>query len=273
MAFRRSLNKQSIPFDTLGTTPFTDPDHYDVSLGGHRCDLKSFHLTRRQQIRCVRRDPGLLLQAPALVPLDQHAAEGHRDDDLYLFAFLLGPVAASLTETKKALRAGQPTFLIHPLPDAWARPVGWTPLDPLVFKSECPEPLWVEIGGQDAERRFVTQTLNLLPRTRTVLQENLYTVAYLRVKRLPEARLGLHSPLRGKPYLIQSFQWGNIWVYGMSIILVGWITRQEFHRKAQLLPAGIPTFQYARTKTKNLAVPMHTLHPLSELFALLRQGR
>src|SRR6185436_17020017 len=85
LAFRRYLSRQDIPFDVKGATPFTDPDRYDVSLGGHRCDLKSFLITHREQIKEMRRDAGILLQAPALVPSDQHAAEGHRDDDLYLF--------------------------------------------------------------------------------------------------------------------------------------------------------------------------------------------
>ena len=74
LAFRRHLTQNEIPFDVKGATPFTDPDRYDVSLGGHRCDVKSFLLTHRDQIQRVRRDPGLLLDAPALVPSDQDAA-------------------------------------------------------------------------------------------------------------------------------------------------------------------------------------------------------
>jgi len=42
LAFRRHLSQQDIPYDVKGATPFTDPDRYDVSLGGHRCDIKSF---------------------------------------------------------------------------------------------------------------------------------------------------------------------------------------------------------------------------------------
>ncbi len=94
LAFRRSLSEQGIPFKVLGATPFTHPDRYDVSLGGHRCDLKSFLITRRPQIaRHPAETRALVLQAPALLPLDQFAAEGRKPDDLYLFAFLLGVVA------------------------------------------------------------------------------------------------------------------------------------------------------------------------------------
>jgi len=108
LAFRRFLSEQTIPFGVLGAIPFTKPDRYDVSLGGHRCNLKSFLITHRPQITKLRQDPSLVLQAPALVPIDQFAAEGSKQDDLYLFAFLLGLLAAGREDMGKAAAAGQP---------------------------------------------------------------------------------------------------------------------------------------------------------------------
>lgn len=271
LAFRRYLGEQKVPFDVLGATPFTDPDRYDVSLGGHRCDLKSYHLSRRRQIAIVRREPALLLQAPALVPLDQYAAEGHQPDDLYLFAFLLGVTAASQEDAARAQAAGQPVYFIAPMPDDWARPVGWEPLEKLALKSECDRPLTVELGGQDGERRFVTRTLDLPPRKRVPFPEEWYTVAYLHVRERPEARIGLHSPRRGEAHIIQPHEWGNIWVYGMDIFLTGWMTHEEFRRKAYVLNAGMPTFQYARTRTKNLAVALPELEPIGPLLEKVRE--
>ena len=57
LAFRRYLSEQNIDFDVKGATPFTDPDHYDVALGGRRCDIKSFLITYREQIAEMRRNP------------------------------------------------------------------------------------------------------------------------------------------------------------------------------------------------------------------------
>jgi hypothetical protein len=265
LAFRHHLGEQGVPFDVLGATPFTDPDHYDVSLGGHRCDVKSYLISRRRQIALVRRDPGLLLQAPALVPIDQYTAEGHKPDDIYLFAFLLGVVAASQEDMNKALAAGKPAYLIHPMPDTWARPSGWVPLNKLALKSECDQTITVEIGGQDRERRFATRTLDLPPRTRIPVPDEWYSLAYVRALTKPEARIGLHSPMRGDVYLIPPIDWGNIWVYGMNIFLAGWISREDFRRKAYVLNAGMPTFQYYRTRTKNLAVSLSELEPLAPL--------
>ncbi len=270
LAFRRYLGEQAIPFDVLGATPFTHPDRYDVSLGGHRCDLKSFHISRRQQIAQLRQDPALVLQAPALVPLDQFAAEGHKPDDLYIFAFLLGVTAASQEDADKAVAAGQPTYLIHPLPDEWARPVNWIPLEKLALKSECETPITVEIGGQDAGREFVTATLELPPKKRVPVEQSFYSLAYIHAARRPEARIGLHSPLRVEAYIVPAHAWGNIWVYGMDILLTGWLTHEEYRRKAKVLNAGMRTLQYDRTRVKNLLVPMAELNPLTPLFDRVR---
>ena len=266
LAFRRYLAEQNIPFDVKGATPFTDPDRYDVSLGGRRCDIKSFLITYREQIAEMKRNPQAVLSAPALVPSDQNAAEGHSNHDLYLFAFLSGLVAASQDDLKKAIASNQPYYLIHAMPESWARPSVWNPLGRLAVKSEAGAPITIEIGGQDAGRELRTVTIEAPPGTRVVIPEEFYSLAYLRVHGLPEARIGIHSPARNETHLAGSLDWGNIWVYGMDILLAGWLTRGEFNRLAQPIREGARVFQYDRTRTKNLAVPVSDLKPLSELF-------
>ena len=273
LAFRRYLTEQGIPFDVVGAMPFTDPDRYDLSLGGHRCDMKSFLISRRSQISRIRRDPGLLLQAPALVPLDQFAAEGHSSQDIYLFAFLLALIAPSQTDLQKAITAGQPVYLIHPMPADWARPANWLPLDKLALKSECEAPITVEISGQDAERNFVTAALELPPRQRVPVEQSFYSLAYVHAAHKPGARIGLHSPARGEATIVPAHAWGNIWVYGMDILLTGYLTHEEFRRKAHVLPVGSRVFQYDQTRMKNLAVPISELETLAPLLEKVREWK
>jgi len=270
LAFRRSLTQKNIPFDIKGATPFTDPDRYDVALGGHRCDIKSFLISHREQITALHAEPGLLLKAPALVPFEQYSAEGNSDSDLYLFAFLAGLIAASPNDYQKALDANQPTYLIHTMPKTWVQPHTWIPLGPLALKSESDETLRLEIGGQNSDRDFRTCKLELPPRTRVSANENFYSLAYIHVDSKPRGRLGIHSPTRKETYLIESIAWNNIWVYGMDIYLAGWITRQEFRRRASLIPEGSLVFQYRQTRTKNLAVAVADLRPMNELFERLQ---
>jgi hypothetical protein len=266
LAFRRQLSERDIPYDVKGATPFTDPDRYDVSLGGHRCDIKSYLISRRDQISSLRTQPELLLKAPALVPSDQHAADGHRDDDLYLFAFLTGLIAASQADLGKALEAGQPAYLVHAMDRAWSKPVNWQPINPLTLKSESDQTLTVEIGGQAQGREFLTRTLELPPRTRVKVEDTFFAVASIHVDNLPQARVGIHSPYMGETYLIDPFAWGNIWVYGMDIFLTGYLPYEEFGRKCSQIQPGSRVFQYNKTRTKNLAVPVADLKPLVRLF-------
>ena len=266
LAFRRYLSEREIPFDVKGATPFTDPDKYDVSLGGRRCDVKSFMLSRKEQINELKRDLNLLLDATALIPSDQFAANTHHESDLYIFAFLTALTAASRADMIRALGAGQPLYLIHTLPKDWAKPEHWAALGRLVLKNESDAPLVIELGGQNPEREFVSERITLEPGIRTETESTFHTLAYAHVDKRPDARIGIHAPEKGETYLIPSAEWGNIQVYGMSVLLVGYLTREEFREKAQEIPSGSRVYQYNRTKTKNLGVPVRELKPLRPLF-------
>ena len=271
LALRRYLGEQEIPFDVKGTTPFTEPDRYDLSLGGHRCDLKTFIISKRNQITAMRRTPALTLRAPALVPEDQFASANHSDQDLYLFAFLLGLTTNSPEDIQKAVDASQPIYLIHPLKAEWSRPQNWVSLGRLALKSECEAPVTVEIGGQDADRNFITETITLEPLTRAFVVNSYYSLSYIHIDSIPQARVGIYSPTRSELYLIQPHEWGNIWIYGMDIWLTGYITHEEFRRKSSVILAGSRVFQYSETQTKNFSVPVADLRPLPELFERVRE--
>ncbi len=271
LAFRRYLSQENIPFDVMGATPFTEPDKYNVSLGGHRCDIKSFLISHRDQISQMRTDPSVMLNAPALVPSDRHAVDGHSDNDLYLFAFLSGLIAASQTDLKKAIETSQPHYLIHILPEAWRKPTNWNPLGPLVLKSESDEKMLVEVSGQDGARGFLTRLVNLPAKTRVTVKDPFYSVTAVHVKNIPTARLGIHSSAYKEAHVIPPLDWGNIWVYGMDITLAGFISRGEFRQRAKMIAPNSRVFQYNHTKTKNLAVPVSELNPLQGLFTRVRE--
>lgn len=249
-----------------GATPFTEPYRYDVSLGGHRCDIKSFLITRRPQISDIRRDPSVLLSAPALIPSDQFAAQTHTGQDLYLFGFLSTLTAASQEDVRKAFGAEKPVYLMHAFPREWSQPNQWAPLGRLALKSEGEQPLEVEVGGLNGEREFIIEQATLHPHKRVELGGSFYSLAYVHAKGIPSARIGVHSPVRKETYLIQPSEWGNIWLYGMDIWLTGYISHEEFRHKAKHVPEGTRVFQYNVTRTKNLGVQVTDLHPLGDLF-------
>ena len=271
LAFRRYLSEQNIPFDVKGALPFTDPNQYDVSLGGRRCDIKSFLITYREQIAEMKRNPQVVLNAPALVPSDQNAAEGRSANDIYLFAFLCGLVAASQANLKKVVSADQPHYLIHAMPRSWRRPATWNPLGALVLKSDSGATQIVEIGGQAEGRAMRTSVVEVPPRMRVKVDDGFFSLSYIHIKSLPNARIGIHSPVLRETYIISEMDWGNIWVYGMDILLAGYLTGAEFNRRARAILPGARVFQFDRTRTKNLAVTVSDLKPLSDLFERVRK--
>jgi hypothetical protein len=266
LAFRRYLSEQEIPFEVKSALPFTERERYDVTLGRQRCEIKSFLISHSDQIAEIQQNPQVLLKAPALVASDQHAGDAHSQHDLYLFAFLSGLVTASQADILKVVKAKQPYYLIHAMPEAWSRPSTWSPLGKLVLKSEVEERIIVELGGQDAGREICSYTVELPPRTRIEIQNEFFSLLHVHVKSVPAARIGIHSPVGKLTHTVRPEDWENLWIYGREIWLAGYSTREEFSRRARFVPAGSHVFQYHHTQVKNLAVPVSELRPLSELF-------
>jgi len=271
LAFRRHLSGQNIPFEVKGVLPFTEHDRYDVSLGGRRCEIKSFLISHRDQITELQRNPQVLLSAPALVQSDGHAGDGHSQNDLYLFAFLAGLVTKTQNDLQNVIETGQPHFLVHVLPETWNRPARWYPLGQLVLKSEAETSVTLEIGGQDESRTLHSILVELPPRKRLEIQSSFFSISYIHVKSNPNARIGIHNPIRKETYLIGALDWGNIWVYGMDVLLAGYMAREEFSRRASFIRAGSRLFQFDETHVKNLAVPVSDLKPLSELLERVKE--
>jgi hypothetical protein len=266
LAFRRYLAERGIPFEVKAAAPFAAPDRYDVYLAGHRCDLKTFLISRRDQIAEMRSNPGILLGAPALVASDEHAGDGHGSLDLYLFAFLAALTTASQSDLQKVIDTNQPHYLVHVMPEVWRRPSRWTPLGRLALKSEAEAGITLEIGGQAEGREQRSCTVELPPRTRLELETEFFSLSYLHIRSKPAARIGIHSPVRGETHLIGAPDWGNLWVYGLDVLLAGYIAREEFCRRASFIQAGSRLFQSDQTQVKNLAVSVSELKPLCDLF-------
>lgn len=265
VAFRRHLSQSGIPFEVKASTPFTDRERFDVVLDGRRCDIKSFLISHRGQIRQIRQNPAVLLGAPALVPSDSHLGDGHSYNDLYLFAFMNGLIAASQEDLKRVFAKKQPHYLVHVMPMPWRKPAAWSPLGAVTLKSESAEELIVEVCGQDEARELKRRGISLPPRVKVKLDESFFSIVSLHVKRAPEARVGIYCERLKETHIIPPHDWANIWVYGMDILMAGYTTYEEMGQRATLLQPNSRTFQYQRTHVKNLAMPVARLKPMKKL--------
>lgn len=266
LAFRRHLSQNDIPFEVKAASPFADPDRYDVFLDGRRCDIKSFFISHRGQIAQIRREPSALMSAPALVPSDHHARDGHSYTDLYIFAFLTGLTAVSQADLRKAIEAKQPHYLVHAMPEKWRRPAAWNPLGRLALKSESDEELLIEITGQGEAREMKRTVISLPPKTKITSDESFHSITSLHVRRAPEARIGVRCEAIREIHVVPPLAWANLWVYGMDVFLAGFISYEEFGQRAHTVLPNSRVFQYERTRVKNLGVPLASLKPIRRLF-------
>jgi hypothetical protein len=268
LAFRRYLATQNIEFEVKASRPFTDSERYDVFLDKYRCQVKSFFISNRNQILEIKHNASVLLNAPALVPSDHHASDGHSYNDLYIFAFATGLIAASQADLQKAIAKNQKHYLVHIMPEAWRKPANWNPLGTLTLKSESEEELIVEVNGQDENRRMKRKVLSLAPKVKITCDESFYSISSLHIRRVADARVGIKCEAIKESHIISPFDWSNIWVYGMQIFLCGFISYEEFSHQAKTILPNSKTFQYETTRVKNLFVPVSNLKPMEKLFAL-----
>jgi hypothetical protein len=184
---------------------------------------------------------------------------------VYLFAFLLGLVADDTAECQKAQQANLPMHLIKPFPKNWARPAHWHSLGTLVLKSDTSAELTFTLCGQDADRHLLTEEIALRPLKHSEAAGDFFSLTHLRFAAETDNPVGIHSSVLGETLLVEAGEWQNLWVYGMSIILAGYISRGEFRQMARSLPPGSATLQFTRTTQENLAIPVRVLHPGADL--------
>jgi hypothetical protein len=168
----------------------------------------------------------------------------------------------------RAVDKSQSHYLIYLLPRSWSNPVQWVTLGKMALKSENIQPVTLVMGGQIENMQSQTQEVILPPGLRVEIQNDFYSLVYMHVSPNPNGRVGVYSPRLSQTIIIQPNDWGNIWLYGMKVILCGYTNHGEFRQHAHELPAGSRVLQYLQTPEKSLGLPVANLHPMEELFEL-----
>jgi hypothetical protein len=269
LAFRRKLVEAQVPHELVEMPSFA-ADGIGVRLGGRHCELVSYLLSERSVIQRVGNDSNQLLDAQALVPKEQLVSERLAGEDVYLFAFLLGLMADDAAERQKALQAGLPLYLMKACPKTWARPAHWVPLGALALKCDTSTEMQLDLYGQDADRHILSERVTLQPLARVEAKNEFFSLTHVHAAAEPDGPLGLHSRILGETFLVEAGEWDNLWVYGIRILLAGYMTRGEFRKAARALPPGSQTLPFARTAQEYLAVPVRELRPVGDLFARAR---
>jgi len=267
LAFRRYLVKQDIPHRIHEVMPFTQPGHHYVTLGGRRCDLKVHILTSKTKIRRIRRNPEILLDDHAILPNKHSQSEGLTDKDLYIFAFLNALVTPNHHTLKQAIAAHQPIHLFRSFPESWGQPRLWKSMGTITAKSDSSLIHQVVVGGQKGDRAFQTEHFNLDPGERIELRTDFHALIYAHISTVPDGPLRFHNEKLKDAHIIEPLHWGNMWVYGLEIILTGYITRGDYHQMATLHSPQSSLLPYSYDDAQVFALPISKLHPLSMLFS------
>jgi hypothetical protein len=265
LAFRRLLMEEDIPHQLIDSVTFSQPDTYDIAFGGRRCLLAGMSISHREEINQIHNDLGVLAEGRVYLRESQRSG-AYRDVDLYIFAFLTGLVTRSRQALQKALNASQPVHLIFPMPEEWATPAQWNSLGELALKGDITTPVRVTLSGQDRHRGYEQFTVEVPSRERVRVGQDFNTVNVLQAAVLPDGPIGVSSPRFQETVLVSPYQWGNVWVYGMRIFLMGYISLGDFYRQAETLSAGSRVIGHPSLDEEALAIPVSALKPMEDLF-------
>jgi len=274
LAFRRHLTTHRIPHDSQLDRPFTRPDLQSVSIGGRKCEIISVLISNRDTIYDINRDNNQLLQAPVKIPAPLLETENLADKDLLIFAFATGLITATQYELHRAQSASQPTYFVHLPARIWSHPSRRRSLGRVVISNEGNVPLSIEVAGSDKSQEILNEQMYLASLREITSQSEFYSLKLLSIPQGPCSKLKIYSPQINKFYDIDENDWRNIWVYGMDIILAGFITFGEIKHSARPLKSGAQTRHLANSHLTEAALSPKRLHPLADLFqsALIWSG-
>jgi hypothetical protein len=176
--------------------------------------------------------PGQDLPGEVCIPENGGSVQ-YKDTDLYLFITLLARLDRSREEIDRTLLADRPVCLVHAMPEPWSRPEVWTGLGEVALKADTSQSLALTLYGQNGDRETLTQSVKLPPRQRQVVPEEFFSVGGIQAGTLPAGPVGVSSTARGVVHLISPHHWGNIRVYGESLISAGYQAVGEFRKAAR----------------------------------------
>ena len=102
------------------------------------------------------------------------------------------------------------------------------------------------------------------------MRTGLYSLGSVHATAIPSGPVGVHSPKLEELHLIHPYQWGNIWVYGESMVILGYITRAAFHQKAEKVTAEAELPNPCLGDVDLLNLPIEALTPGEDLFTRAR---
>ena len=273
LAFHRTLTQQEVPYHVAQTAPYADPNRIDLNLGGRRCHLINTLITSKAHIRELRRDPEALLHAYVVSRYQEFNISCAQENDLLVFGITTALIASSRSDLDRARAAGEPTFLMHVFPINWRNRnqlLFEKSTQPVILKSESATTLLLELGGLSSKSSYKSEHISLPPLLRVEAREEFATLVYAHVDRHPDGKIAINDANRAQTHIIRPERWQNFWLYGIEVILIGYMTAEQFKRRSRMIPRGKGMITYGTSSGKNPYLAVTQLRPLADLFSRVK---
>ena len=266
LALERYLNNENIPHNHLPMKHFSDPDHLTLIIGGRRCVICNTDISNKKMITQARKNPKILLRHPAKVSENQIKHQQLNKDDIFIFTILEGLITTSRQACLQASKAKQPIYQIVLLPSPWSRSTTWNSLGNLFCHYQFGEDLRLEIGGTDAKRRYLTEIVDIKSVEKVQCCKDFYNIHYLATTSIPDGKIYLTSRALNRTITTLPHDWRNIWLYGLEILLVGYITLGKYIEQAKIGRYAMSNINSQPTLETYFSMPMSNLSSLKNLF-------
>jgi len=266
-AFKRLLDYHKVFYELLGNTHWTKKDKYDVGIRGNRYDIKGFFISDSEKIKNIEKDKRWLLDCSALVPADQIESRTLKNDDYYVFPFLIGRYIKNIQEMYSLFGVPEEKYLVHLFWDySWFKNPDWRTLGKIIIESKMNEKIHVAIGGQDKSKELLIEKLLMIPLSTHKTNAEFYTLLFVQTNDTPTGKLIIESREIDKKEIIKSSDWGNIWLYDGLVYVTGYMSKGEFKEKSKYSARFSKDIkQYSETKTDNREIKIQELRSLREI--------
>jgi hypothetical protein len=205
------------------------------------------------------------------IPTNNISSQFSDEHDIYIFSILTALLTPDAQSINKAIQANHPIFLIRPLPAKWSQPKPWKRLESLTLNSNTTNDIKVNISGLKRNRTFQTEEIQLKPSQSKKVTNDFFSLSHINVNRLPDHAISISCSNIKKHLTLRPSHWGNIWVYGMEIIFLGYITRPRFASHARQPSSGPKRTSHPYFLDPNLSIPISSLYPLPELLSRAKE--
>ena len=151
------------------------------------------------------------------------------------------------------------------LPSNWAFPIRWESLGTILVESNIATNIQLEFVGCNIHRQFQTERSILMPNSQLHLKKDFYTLSYIHTPNLPDGAIQVYSSFLKENYLVSRHAWNNLWIYGMDIIIGGYVTRVEYQKNTRRISKNSRNIESSGASKEIFTLPVQNLHSIKYL--------